>query len=357
MQFQKRLRTTWTPDAVVKLSAVSNSVLEMLLGERRFLLTSDDADFGDLAGHGDEPTKLLSSREGSLFDPSLKKTLVSPEEHLANYASLADPLHNITRQRTRLYTRLDALGPQMDGDLQALNSEVVGHRGARACRAAAGSGTMITVIAVSLVVVVLGTLLAVTISRWLSGTIGIVTVSMIRMADGNIDFELPRRDRGGELGRMIRALEASGTNALALRDADRERETALARDAERQAMRYALQHDVEQVVSASARGDFSRRLTCNYDSRHSNAFAESVNNIVATVERGLKETVTQHNAALVEETDAAIEQTLVQADQLDGIRPRVCIAPGTRRRAPVEPVVQGSLGPMTQRTRSKFAPR
>jgi methyl-accepting chemotaxis protein len=151
-------------DAVVKLSAVSNTVLEMLLGERRYLLTSDDTDFGDIANHGEEATKLLSSLEGSLFDPSLKKMLASPKGHLADYRGLADALHDIVRKRTTLYTQLDALGPQMEGDLQALNSEVIGHQGALELAAQQqGRGTMTIVIAVSVAVVLLGTLLAVTI--------------------------------------------------------------------------------------------------------------------------------------------------------------------------------------------------
>src|SRR5690606_139784 len=56
--------------------------------------------------------------------------------------------------------------------------------------------------------------------------------------------------------------------------------------------RDALQREVEKVVAAAVAGDFTARLGTDYGSDDLNAFAHSVNDLVATVDRGLAETGT-----------------------------------------------------------------
>src|SRR6185312_6794462 len=62
------------------------------------------------------------------------------------------------------------------------------------------------------------------------------------------------------------------------------------RRAERSAMLASLSRAFGEVVDAAVEGDFSRRVEVSFDDDELNGLANSINNLVATVQRGLNET-------------------------------------------------------------------
>ncbi len=81
-------------------------------------------------------------------------------------------------------------------------------------------------------------------------------------------------------GKAVQELTAS--------DAERQRRI----EAERAQMMTALRQAFGEVVDEAVRGDFSRRVRTDFADRELNELAQSVNNLVTTVDRGLDETGT-----------------------------------------------------------------
>ncbi|MEO8683919.1 MAG: methyl-accepting chemotaxis protein, partial [Devosia sp.] len=92
-------------------------------------------------------------------------------------------------------------------------------------------------------------------------------------------------------GAMARAVEIFRENALKVNEmTDQERAASVGRRTERTTMMEALQRAFGQVVDAAVAGDFSKRVPAHFDDPEMNKLADSVNNLVATVENGLSET-------------------------------------------------------------------
>jgi methyl-accepting chemotaxis protein len=90
---------------------------------------------------------------------------------------------------------------------------------------------------------------------------------------------------------MARAVEIFRANGLRVRDmTEAEQIAADARRSERAEMMQQLQRGFGAVVDAAVDGDFSRRVETSFPDEELNAIARSINNLVATVDRGLGET-------------------------------------------------------------------
>ncbi|QEE22642.1 methyl-accepting chemotaxis protein [Youhaiella tibetensis] len=117
-----------------------------------------------------------------------------------------------------------------------------------------------------------------------------MTVSMRQLADGNLDLELANLDARNELGQMAQALEVFRTNGKAVQAMDAEKAETQRLQAEEQSLRDALQHEVASVVEAAVAGDFTARVGTHYENPELLSLAQSVNELVATVDRGVTET-------------------------------------------------------------------
>ncbi|QEE22882.1 HAMP domain-containing protein [Youhaiella tibetensis] len=132
-----------------------------------------------------------------------------------------------------------------------------------------------------------GWLFSRSISRPLTGMAG----AMDELASGNLSVEIEGGKRGDELGAMARALEVFRQNAHRMVDmTEEERAASLQRRSDRAEMMQALQRAFGQVVDAAVAGDFSRRIEVQFEDAELNVLADSVNNLVATVDRGVSET-------------------------------------------------------------------
>jgi len=132
-----------------------------------------------------------------------------------------------------------------------------------------------------------GWLFSRSISRPLTGMAG----AMDELASGNLSVEIEGGKRGDELGAMARALEVFRQNAHRMVDmTEEERAASLQRRSDRAEMMQALQRAFGQVVDAAVAGDFSRRIEVQFEDAELNVLADSVNNLVSTVDRGVSET-------------------------------------------------------------------
>ncbi|CAN7608088.1 methyl-accepting chemotaxis protein [Pararhizobium sp. LjRoot235] len=117
----------------------------------------------------------------------------------------------------------------------------------------------------------------------ISRPINRTTDVMRTLADGDLSVEIPFTDRTNEIGEMARAVEVFKQNGIKVREMN-------AQEAALQAKSADLQSDIGQVVSAAVAGDFTKRISKDYDNADLNRFATSVNELVSSVDRGIAET-------------------------------------------------------------------
>ncbi|NTH16753.1 HAMP domain-containing protein [Agrobacterium rhizogenes] len=110
-----------------------------------------------------------------------------------------------------------------------------------------------------------------------------LTRNMSGLASGDLDADIPFTERRDEIGEMARAVEVFKQNGIRVREMN-------AQEAAVQAQSADLQSSIGTVVSAAVAGDFTQRITKDYDNADLNRFATSVNELVTSVDRGIAET-------------------------------------------------------------------
>ena len=118
-----------------------------------------------------------------------------------------------------------------------------------------------------------------------------MTAVMRRIVEGDYHVEVPFGSMKNEIGDMSKAVEVFRANGLKVSEMTEAEAARIIRDQEaRSAMMAELQSAFGEVVDAAVAGDFSRRVEAEFPDAELNALAGSVNNLVATVDRGLTET-------------------------------------------------------------------
>ncbi|WP_377293294.1 methyl-accepting chemotaxis protein [Rhizobium sp. SG2393] len=110
-----------------------------------------------------------------------------------------------------------------------------------------------------------------------------ITASMNGLAGGDLDTAIPFAGRKDEVGEMAAAVQVFRANALKVREMN-------AQEAALQAQNADLQSSIAAVVSSAVDGNFTRRIEKHYENPHLNTFAASVNDLLASVDEGVRET-------------------------------------------------------------------
>jgi methyl-accepting chemotaxis protein len=167
--------------------------------------------------------------------------------------------------------------------------------------AVASSTTAILISAASAVVfIIIGAAISTMVSRrGIVRPISSLTQAMTRLANGemnNLDIDTTRRD---EIGEMARSVEVFRTNALAM-DQLKAQEAALHRSSS------DLQSSISTVVASAVAGDFSGRITRDYQNEDLNRFASGVNELVESVD----DAVTEVRRVIAALADADLTQSM-----------------------------------------------
>ncbi|NTH79761.1 HAMP domain-containing protein [Agrobacterium rhizogenes] len=131
----------------------------------------------------------------------------------------------------------------------------------------------------------IGTLIAAAVvgARLIAKPIVRITESMNILAQGDLDANIPFGDRRDEIGSMARAVRVFKENGIKVREMNTQEAALQAKSAD-------LQSSIGAVVTAAVAGDFTQRITRNYDNPDLNRFAAQVNELVTSVDRGITET-------------------------------------------------------------------
>jgi methyl-accepting chemotaxis protein len=133
--------------------------------------------------------------------------------------------------------------------------------------------------------------LAFFVSRTITKPINTLTATMGKVADGEFEQQVDGKARRDEIGAMARAVEVFRENGLKVAQMTEAEAARIIRDQEaRNEMMAQLQRAFGHVVDAAVAGDFSQRVDAEFRDPEINSIASSVNNLVATVDRGMSET-------------------------------------------------------------------
>lgn len=149
-----------------------------------------------------------------------------------------------------------------------------------------------TMLIIGAALLALAALVSVLVARTITQPVSRLTQAMADIAEDQLDLVVPGLERADELGEMAEAVEVFRSNGLKMRDL---RVAELDMSAERAGQVAAiqgLQADISAVVATAIDGDFSRRVDTGLPDPELRHLAENVNDLLATVERGLAETGT-----------------------------------------------------------------
>jgi methyl-accepting chemotaxis protein len=146
-------------------------------------------------------------------------------------------------------------------------------------------------IAGGLVVFALGLVAFFLLGSSIAKPVSRMTGVMRKIVDGDYQVEVPYNARRDEIGDMAKAVEVFRANGLKVTEMTEAEAARIIRDQQaRSQMMAELQKAFGQVVDAAVAGDFSQRVETEFPDAELNAIAGSINNLVATVDRGLGET-------------------------------------------------------------------
>ena len=129
------------------------------------------------------------------------------------------------------------------------------------------------------------------LSRSITRPISRLTGTMDRLAGGDLAVEVEGAERPDEIGAMAAAVQVFKENARQITElSEGQRAASEQRRVDRARMMQELQKAFGAVVDAAVAGDFSRRVEAEFPDDELNRLATSVNNLVATVDRGMAET-------------------------------------------------------------------
>jgi len=138
--------------------------------------------------------------------------------------------------------------------------------------------------------VLLGAAIAFLTGRSISSPLAGMTRAMARLADNDVSFDVPARNRRDEIGEMAAAVEVFKQNAIRVRDLNAAEAERAALAQQRATAMSALVGELGAVVTAAVDGDLDKRIEAQFEDDDLKSVASGVNDLVATVARGIGET-------------------------------------------------------------------
>ncbi|MBE0581190.1 methyl-accepting chemotaxis protein [Devosia sp.] len=156
--------------------------------------------------------------------------------------------------------------------------------------AAPSVGLRNSMLVIGLVLLALAAAASVFIARTITRPISRLTDAMANIAADRLELAVPGLERADELGAMAEAVEVFRGNGLKMRDLRAAELDMSDERAARVSVVQGLQQEIGAVVGAAIDGDFSRRVGTELSDPELRQLAFDVNDLVATVDRGLTET-------------------------------------------------------------------
>ena len=149
-----------------------------------------------------------------------------------------------------------------------------------------------TMLGIGAALLALSTFASIMIARTITRPVARLTGAMGEIAGNNLDTEVPGLGRTDELGEMADAVEVFRQNGMRIAELREAEDSMNAERAAQVRLVEQLQSDIDRVVGAAIDGDFSLRADTSLPDPELVRLAENINELVATVDRGIGETGT-----------------------------------------------------------------
>lgn len=335
-------RTTLTNLMAAALSAKSAEVsahagmaqeallLTRLFAERytRSMMPEDLAEAGKNAAEAAKRItglKTAVSVETSVSDAATMAAIATAISGFDRLEKDLEALQAAAEQRVSARTDIDALGPQiMDGYGKLLQKVVEKQNRIGPAAQATAEATVSETITIASIFTVLGAAIALVLALGTTKAIGAITVSMRRLAEGDLTTEIYGTGRADEIGTMAKAVEVFKANAEERRrlEAQQEEIKKLSEAEKRQAMvRLATEFEgavggiVASVSAAAAQLKSSASTlasTSEETSRQSAAVAAASEEASANVQTVAS--ATEELAATVQDVSRQVAQSARMSD-------------------------------------------
>ncbi len=227
------------------------SLLLMRADIAQFLVTNTDEAYQQAIAEADTAQKLMTALAGGLIIPGDRKAVEDIAALLTQYLTDFVAVKQAIEDRNALIQgTLDVIGPQVAGEMEEVKLTLKKEQDTLgpAAMAAMVLGEQLT-IAVSIAAVIFGVLAAWLIGTGLSRPVIAITGAMGRLADGDLETEIPGQDHGDEIGAMADAVQVFKDNAIEVKRLEAEQVEAEKRAAaERKAAMIKLADEFDANV-------------------------------------------------------------------------------------------------------------
>jgi methyl-accepting chemotaxis protein len=284
-QLNSHLIATKDTDANLKLSTFVSSIYSMRLAVTKYLLNNTIKDYETGMADAKRAVTEGSALAAVLTSQDDKKILDATLKDLNTYIRDLENVKNvIIRRNSVIQNVLNVVGPQMALDTEAFKRAQLDKQDTLGPQiATAMSNAVYASEAAAALALVVAIALSLIIARSINSPIAALTSVMGKLAENQLDTDIPGTTLDNEIGSMAKAVNVFKQNAIKIRNLAQQ-EAAL------QEEKAELQSNIAGVVSAAVAGDFTKRITKHYDNPDLDAFALNVNTLVTSVDQSISET-------------------------------------------------------------------
>ena len=274
-------------------------IAETRVSERGYLLKSTAFAADEVRGKVAEMTALLAELKSRFYDPSGAAMVESMQTNAENYlARFEEVVESVSSQRKALAEMVTA---EESGIARAKDAQ----EAQAAMMASTQRDTVVLIVAGAGIALLIGALFAFFIARGISVPVGAMTRAMRRLADGDLETEVPARDRRDEIGEMAAAVQVFKDHAVRNREMEAEQVARERRvEEEKRAMMRRMADEFESSVG----------LVVDQVSSASSELLSSAETMSATAEQTARQSTVV--AAASEEASANVQTVATAAEQL-----------------------------------------
>ncbi|PLK69688.1 methyl-accepting chemotaxis protein [Rhizobium sp. TH135] len=272
-------------ETVAALERVKYEISSLRLGTNKFLLNNSDAAFENAKTFAGTAREEVAKIKASSTDAAVTATLDTLATELATYEAAIQSVHDVIKSRNQVINEsMNVAGDQLSTSVEQLKLDLKKTQDTLGPQI---QSTMETAVVIGSTLAAIGLLMAgfiaFFIARSITVPVGQITSAMGSLADNKLDTVIPGLDHKSEIGLMAKAVDVFKQNAIKIRD-------LAAQEAALQEKNADLQSNIATVVDAAVAGDFTRRITKQYDNPDLDRFAANVNTLVQSVDTGIAET-------------------------------------------------------------------
>jgi methyl-accepting chemotaxis protein len=250
----------------------------------------------ELAEYGAAFRGEIAAQDALDLPQSVATALESVREPLDQYVAAAERISGLlmfgnTTEATASLPGFDAAFSDLEDDMSAVSDSI------EAANAVLGAETVATghIAAIAnwsalvLILALVGGLIVLS-RRMVVGPLASMTDGFQRLSGGDLDVVVAGDTKIAEIGALARVMQSFRDALKGRAELTRAAEQTAEQDRARAAQASTLNRELGAVVRAAVGGDFSRRVDARFTDAELTSLAQSVNQLMETVDRGIADT-------------------------------------------------------------------